>query len=1057
MSILANRINFVRLSWQQFEDMCADLLEAAGFENVQPGGRSGEMGLDVRAEERQCSRTGHVSTFTWMVQCKHYAPSGSSVGPADIGEIFSYLSSHEAEGLLVLATTDLTAHAIRMLKDFDEDPKHRFKAHFWDSRMIRNKLLLHPELVELYFPEEIASEVVEKEPRRNPFKLLDSFTPSDHAYFFGREYETTKLLGLVENHSTVILFGESGTGKTSLLNAGLIPSLSSAENCLVATSRPLDDPMESVRVSLIQRLDDFVSQDRLRTATTSLAATANSREFGRRLIGLIEALQLNVLIVVDQAEEIFVRTDESRRRAFGEFMQIVRSQLPRTGRLCVLIVIREDFLGQFWEWTQDLRLGGLWHNTLRLSRLSPPHADLAISKPLTKQGVRYDQEFVTQLVQDLQELGNGSVYPPYLQIVCSALFYEVQKEQDGKREAYMDIDLYERCGGCATIITNYLEEKLFEGLTEPYRLAAQGVLDALTGTGGLRTLLSLKDLSKQTGESQEAVGEVVEILIQRRVVRPVTSDSEVKGYELVHDFLSRTFFERLSPAEQSRKRIAELFRKALAEWRAERTLIASDRLELFRRNANVIIWDREAITLVVESSLATNRYRYWLKAFPKGWRAVVLGDIIEQSPHVRARANAVKSLGTKQYWAKQKYWFEAYYILTKALNDEAAQVRRLAAKQLGVLGAREAGNALLNRLTEEKDLSVSEEIINTLGVLCDRQAVNALAALLEPAYPARPKIARAVVSALGNIGGEQAAQVLLTCLKQAMDGKMPIDHGLMLLLVKALGNIGYRQAADLLVQVINRSSGELRVEAIRALGRAKEPKAIGVIAKILELDRGGNVQGAIVEALGEIGDPIAIDLLLESLQSGDRDLLLKTLAAIAKLISQTQEADRYRVLDAMAPFLSISLSFDNEVHRAGIRVLVASTVNATLDFTEKVETLLKPMKASADLDTLQQINVALARAWHLRSEVRGLEFKTGDHILDAKRGRGIVLASQILEGRERVTVVYQNAIQRIWVDECELKKVQAPPYFDPDVFTEFDGNSRKGALLPSLGLDFLLP
>ena len=60
---------------------------------------------------------------------------------------------------------------------------------------------------------------------QNPWPGLRPFTESDREFFFGRERESAELLGLVQRTNVVVLYGQSGLGKTSLLQAGVFPDL----------------------------------------------------------------------------------------------------------------------------------------------------------------------------------------------------------------------------------------------------------------------------------------------------------------------------------------------------------------------------------------------------------------------------------------------------------------------------------------------------------------------------------------------------------------------------------------------------------------------------------------------------------------------------------------------------------------------------------------------------------------------------------------------------------------------------------------------------------------
>jgi ABC-type dipeptide/oligopeptide/nickel transport system ATPase subunit len=84
----------------------------------------------------------------------------------------------------------------------------------------------------------------------NPFKELQAFTEANEGLFFGRDKEIEQLLNKIYRNRVVGLFGESGTGETSLLNAGLIPILRT-EGFIVVPVRGLDDPRKKGSGSLL--------------------------------------------------------------------------------------------------------------------------------------------------------------------------------------------------------------------------------------------------------------------------------------------------------------------------------------------------------------------------------------------------------------------------------------------------------------------------------------------------------------------------------------------------------------------------------------------------------------------------------------------------------------------------------------------------------------------------------------------------------------------------------------------------------------------------------------
>ena len=73
--------------------------------------------------------------------------------------------------------------------------------------------------------------------RNSPFQGLLPFTTDDKGWFFGRDEETDEILSLILGHQLVLIYGQSGSGKTSLLNAKIIPELKTEGFHVLPTAR----------------------------------------------------------------------------------------------------------------------------------------------------------------------------------------------------------------------------------------------------------------------------------------------------------------------------------------------------------------------------------------------------------------------------------------------------------------------------------------------------------------------------------------------------------------------------------------------------------------------------------------------------------------------------------------------------------------------------------------------------------------------------------------------------------------------------------------------------
>jgi energy-coupling factor transporter ATP-binding protein EcfA2 len=475
------------------------------------------------------------------------------------------------------------------------------------------------------------------------FKELQSFTESDKEYFFGRKIEVEELLIKIHKYNIVGLFGESGTGKTSLVNAGLIPNFKK-EGFITVSVRCLDEPIKRVREELLKTLKEKKVAAPL---IEELAATDTFSHLIIKLKSIVEKENLNLIIIIDQFEEIFTRAREIEREYLSK--GIIESLLLTSlkGKVYFLLSLREDYIGELWDWAHLYNLEDAWIHQYRIKRLSEEKASEAIIQPLHSLGIKTDTKFVLQLISELKNIGDGLIYPPYLQIVCSELF-EIYKIQNSSSKPVIQFDqnLYKGTNPVETIIADYLSESMLKNLTEEEKIYAQNILDLLTGSEGLRSFLTVNDISRYLTISIVNAQHVIEHLIKKKIVHPVIEDDKVSGYELVHDFLSKKFFDRLSPEAKRAKTTIDIFHRAFREWKQHDVLASKDRLEILFPNINQLILNDEEWTFLIKSSFSVYWYseNKWTDYIEKE-RLSSICNILLQDKDVRIVEQSINSLG----------------------------------------------------------------------------------------------------------------------------------------------------------------------------------------------------------------------------------------------------------------------------------------------------------------------------------------------------------------------------------------------------------------------------
>jgi len=748
-------LKFNKLTWQQFETLTASLLEAEGFVNViSAGGSGGDMGLDISTDEIRRSISGRVSTFRWMVQAKHYAGQPGTkkaktlknVGHREISDIITFLSEHDAQGLLLITDTNVTPSASKKITKFHEDERHPFEAHFWDHRVLSDRIRKHPELLDRYF--QLTQKAKGKTTyAENPFRFLEPFRRMDRQLFFGRDSQIRELTGLVCNSTILVLFGESGSGKTSLLNAGLIPELSD-QHFLIVHCRCLDTPCDNIRREVLRSLEKLAKPDEL----TYLGSTSNTAEFLRRLRMLIGKFEARMIIIVDQFEEAFTRAGIQQRNSLAEAV-LACSQLETSrGSLTILFSIREDYIGSLWDWSHKNALSEVWSTAYRISRLNTQDAKDAISKPFAFAGKNLQKALGDKLVTDLERIGNNRVYPPYVQVVCGTLFDEVGSTKK------ITLSLYDSIGKAEGIIGDYLDSKLFLGLTPDYADMARSILDSLTGGEGLRTLLPIYDIQAITGiGDKKQLEEIIDILIKRRIIVPQLDEEKLLGYELVHDFLSRRFFERLKPAEKRERAIRDVFRRAFKDWKQYGILVSKSALDEFYAHREALHLSKEQSFMIIESAFTSGKYFNW-KWYINEKKFLLLSIIyiLKKNKNAAAVRISLKQVRIFRFNVDIS-------LITSFLKRKEYGIRIAAIESLGVIGDNRAVEPLIKSFATDKEFYARIYIADALGRLGNKRAVEPL---IKSLATEKDDYTRSfIVEALGRLGDKRAIKPLVKIMK----------------------------------------------------------------------------------------------------------------------------------------------------------------------------------------------------------------------------------------------------------------------------------------------------
>ncbi len=244
-----------------------------------------------------------------------------------------------------------------------------------------------------------------------PYKFLASYDICDRDIFFGRTAVIEKLVGNLPRYKTLVINGRSGSGKTSLINAGLVPRL--AENGYHYLSfRDYSDPLRQLREYMAQN-DLFKAYTEQTTSLMQFLKTVTRQQ------------NIHLVVIFDQFERFFVNVLTTVRAQFIQEIKACLDSGLSGAELDIVFALREEFFGQLTrEFGAQIPTFLKDTDLFNLEPLNQAEARDAILKPLEHIPLKigYDLEFVDAvLLPGLmgESAGGLAIDPPHLQIVCN--------------------------------------------------------------------------------------------------------------------------------------------------------------------------------------------------------------------------------------------------------------------------------------------------------------------------------------------------------------------------------------------------------------------------------------------------------------------------------------------------------------------------------------------------------------------------------------------------------------------------------------------------------------
>jgi WD40 repeat protein len=375
-----------------------------------------------------------------------------------------------------------------------------------------------------------AQEEPEARPGISPYRGLQVFEEEHAEFFFGRDADVQRLVELLKTDRFLAVLGPSGSGKSSLVRAGLVPAirrgaLPVSDDWKVAVLKPGAEPLTGLAAHLLDlfpagAIHDTVDRLEADERTLHLAV-------GQGMLRTPE--EQRTVLVVDQFEEVFTLCrDEDQRRAF--IANLLHAGLNPSGRTVAVITMRADF------YPKCSLYPGLAQAVSANQFLAWPIEEWAlaqaIEEPARLVGLELEEGLTDQILADLRDA------PGTLPLMEHALL-ELWERRRGNMLA---LEAYRQIGGVEGALARRADE-VYASLSPTEQTIARSVLLRLTqpgeGTEDTRRRASMSELAGRT-EERESVEHVVGAMTDARLLTAGTeAESSEQWVDVSHEALIR--------------------------------------------------------------------------------------------------------------------------------------------------------------------------------------------------------------------------------------------------------------------------------------------------------------------------------------------------------------------------------------------------------------------------------------------------------------------------------------------------------------------------------------
>ena len=406
----------------------------------------------------------------------------------------------------------------------------------------------------------------------------------------------------------LLVYGVSGTGKSSLINCGLASRFEETDWLPVNVRRGSN---------IVDSLNEALNKQAIRPFKKNISVSEK-----------LQSIYLDhfkpVYLIFDQFEELFIFGDKEERKSF---IQIIKS-LNESDLQCRLVfVMREEYMAGVTEFERYIPT--FFANRVRIEKMSHFNALEAIKEPCKVFNINLEKGFEETLLEKLSP-GSTEVELTFLQVFLDKIFHLAQTEKGAVKSSgqmTFNLQILEKTGDVTDLLGSFLEEQIKE-LDEPD--TGLTILKSFVSIKGTKKQLKLEEVIKSSKSLRknipsETITEYLQKFVNLRILRDKDDNDK---YELRHDSLATKIYEKITVVEKEMMEIYQFLENAYSAFEKRKLLLSSNDLRYIAPYEDRLFVNKETADLIEQSKKELNKTKKRIKSVAiSGFIAILIFSI----------------------------------------------------------------------------------------------------------------------------------------------------------------------------------------------------------------------------------------------------------------------------------------------------------------------------------------------------------------------------------------------------------------------------------------------